>query len=842
MAREFGFVPVTTQPYYFISYNSQDAVRVSAICRELDRRGIPMWYDRGLFSGEKWEKQIINKIENCHEVIIFITKRLMTRENPFVYKEFIFARRMHKKIHIIMLDEISFEDVSVDLKSWFVDLESLQGVYPPQNSAPVQVADAMERLIEFVRKPEPVSTDQPNEKSSVEKANGKSRGEPSLKKLVISVSAAVLLIAAAGTGAWMFFGRNKEKPEISVETAAVDDTSGYLFEYDETTDSYIVTGISDESFMELSIPEKFDDKPVTGIGEKAFYDRPDLERVTIPSSVKSIGDNAFGFCIDLTEIILPESLESIGEDSFYNCKGLKRITLPSSLISIDACAFQGCTGLTQITIPVSVEKLQKTAFLGCSNLSDIDVAHDNKTYSSKDGIVYSKDLTELILYPEGKSGVFNVPTSVKTIGSYVFLNSENLSKVYIPSSVTTVYGSSFLNCSYLTGIFVDPGNNYYTYEDGVLYNKDKTELIRVPGGKRGDFTVPDSVRSIGDNAFSWCQYLTGVTISSSVESIEDDAFRSCTNLKTIVIPNSVKSLGEYAFYDCNSLTEIDLPTSVVSIGDRAFSDCKALEQINIPSSVVSIGDSAFCKCEALTEIILPSSVEDLGESAFSDCTSLTRVNIPPKVEKLGWFVFWGCKSLTEIEADRKNPKFASEDGVLYNKEMTEIVRYPQAKEGEYQIPSTVTNIGIFAFYECTGLTEIDIPSSVTSIDSSAFNLCANLREISVPSSVTDMGYSAFRECPNLSRVTFLASKTSIPNYTFAYDTGLTEITIPSTVTSIDKCAFLDCKKLNYVNIPASVTSIDETAFAGCDNLTIYGESGSYAEQFAKENRIDFVTE
>ncbi len=152
MARDFGFPPEERQPYYFISYHSQDAARVSAVCREMNRRGVPMWYDRGLLSGEKWEKQITTHIRYCHEMILFVTKKLMARENPYVYTEFAIAKKFNKRIHIVMLNEILFEDVSDDLKGWFVSMETLHGVYPQADSSPVQIVDAMENLIGLIKR------------------------------------------------------------------------------------------------------------------------------------------------------------------------------------------------------------------------------------------------------------------------------------------------------------------------------------------------------------------------------------------------------------------------------------------------------------------------------------------------------------------------------------------------------------------------------------------------------------------------------------------------------------------------------------------------------------------
>ncbi len=152
MARNFGFEPTETQPYYFISYNSGDASRVGAIAREMHARGIPVWYDRGLKTGDEWEKQIALKIKKCHEMVMFVTSKLMMRENPYVRKEYSLARNYHKKIHIVYVDNIAFENVNLALQGWFVGLEYLHSVQVFQLDSVIQIVDALDDQIHFVRK------------------------------------------------------------------------------------------------------------------------------------------------------------------------------------------------------------------------------------------------------------------------------------------------------------------------------------------------------------------------------------------------------------------------------------------------------------------------------------------------------------------------------------------------------------------------------------------------------------------------------------------------------------------------------------------------------------------
>ena len=271
-----------------------------------------------------------------------------------------------------------------------------------------------------------------------------------------------------------------------------------------------------------------------------------------------------------------------------------------------------------------------------------------------------------------------------------------------------------------------------------------------------------------------------ISSDSTAEVIKDYSYKK---LESVVIPSEIRVDGHVY--------------SVTIIGEEAFSGCSGLTSIEIPSSVTSIEYGAFKECSGLTSIKIPYGVTRIGERVFSYCDSLRNIEIPSSVTIIGANAFNYCSGLTNINVAKDNQIYTSENGVLYNKDKTELIRVPDAMSGKFVVPSGVTSIYYYAFSECSGLTHIEIPSSVTSISGYAFCECSGLTSIDIPSSVTYIGHYAFLGC-----------------------SGLTSIKIPSSVTSIGKNAFLGCHALRSIEIPSSVTSIGFKAFMGCENLEI----------------------
>ena len=290
-------------------------------------------------------------------------------------------------------------------------------------------------------------------------------------------------------------------------------------------------------------------------------------------------------------------------------------------------------------------------------------------------------------------------------------------------------------------------------------------------------SIPDSVTTIGSEAFSGCSGLTSITIPDSVTSIGNYAFSRCSGLTSITIPDIVTSIGSSAFSGCSSLESITIPfvgakAGVTSsdtyqypfgyiFGTSSYTGGLATAQYYyggstsstisgtyyIPSSLKSVTVTggnilygAFYNCKGLTNITIPNSVTSIGGSAFRGCTGLTSITIPNSVTSIGDHAFYGCRGLTSIT-----------------------------------IPDSVTSIGSSAFWYCSGLTSVTISNSVTSIDEGAFRDCSGLTSVVIPDSVTSIGYEAFDGC-----------------------SGLTSIIIPDSVTSIGARVFLGCSGLKKV--------------------------------------------
>jgi hypothetical protein len=456
---------------------------------------------------------------------------------------------------------------------------------------------------------------------------------------------------------------------------------------------------------------------VTGIGSLAFLDCISLTSVIIGNGVTSIGYEAFSGCTNLTSVIFGNGVASIGEHAFFHCESLTSVIIGSGVTDIGSYAFNYC-GLTSVVIPDGVRNIGENifydckslvsitigrgltnigswTFTGCSSLTSIDVADDNPNFSSENGVLFNKDKTTIIRCPLGKTGNYDIPGSVTSIDSDAFLFC-NLTSITIGSNVTSIRSSAISGCWNLMSISVANDNPNFSSENGVLFNKNKTTIVRYPAGNAGSYDIPQSVTNIDSLAFSRCWNLISVTIPSGVTNIANSAFSDCTNLTSIIIPDGTANIGSHAFRNCKKLASVSIGNKVTSIGEVAFYGCWSLTSVTVPGSVTSLGDRAFMQCYLLASVNLGNSLTSIGEGAFYECYSLSSITIPGSVTSIGAYAFDGCTALNSVTV---------ENGVL--------------------------SIGKSAFAYCTGLPSITIPGSVTSIGIFAFSGCRALNSVTV---------------------------------------------------------------------------------------------------------------
>lgn len=343
--------------------------------------------------------------------------------------------------------------------------------------------------------------------------------------------------------------------------------------------------------------------PANEIPTNAFYNssiggKISLTSVTLPLSITSIGNYAFQNCNGLTGALnIPSLVTNIGYVAFYFCTKLTSVNLPASLTTIGGQAFNGCT-ITSITIPTAVSTIGNGAFTYCNNLTGITVQSGNHNFSDLDGVLFNKNQSTLIQYPNGKTASsYSIPTTVTFIGDYSFRHSNKLITITIPSSVTSIGIDPFSNCTKLTAINVESSNLYYSSLDGVLFNKNQSMLIQYLNGKsKVSYRIPETVTLIGNYAFYFCSNLTSITIPSYVSSIGSNAFYA-SGLTSVTIPASVATIGTYAFGYCTGLTSIyayaSTPVYLSSTSSVFYNVNKTTCTIYVPNGSKSLYQAAY---------------------------------------------------------------------------------------------------------------------------------------------------------------------------------------------------------------------------------------------------------
>lgn len=345
-----------------------------------------------------------------------------------------------------------------------------------------------------------------------------------------------------------------------------------------------------------------------------------LKKAVFETGLTHIGNCAFMSCEALTSVDIPNSLTSIGDLAFSACSGLTNVTIPNSVASIGRQSFKSCSGLKSIYIPNTLTSIGNEAFQGCNKLNSIIVASENTVFDSRDNCnaIIETSTNTLILGCMGTT----IPATIMKIGDSSF-SSTHITSISIPNSVTSIGDYAFSSCEYLSLI-----------------------------------TFPNSVTHIGDNAFSYCNQLKSITFPNSITSIGYYAFKNCYRLESVFIPSSLTEIGFGAFMECANLNSIVIDASNPVYDSR--DNCNAIvetstntllmasKETTIPETITKIGNNAFDGYSNYTSISIPNSVKSIGGGAFAYCRGLTSIIIPNSITSIGSYAFQGCNSLCDV--------------------------------------------------------------------------------------------------------------------------------------------------------------------------------------------------
>lgn len=493
-------------------------------------------------------------------------------------------------------------------------------------------------------------------------------------------------------------------------------------------------------------------------------------------------------------------------------KDMTEYVVPEGVWIIDRYAFHNCNKLRRVVISASVRRVDARAFNDCSSLMEIAVDENNIRFTSRDGVLYNKNLTKLVKYPSSRGGkTYKMPDGVTQICEWAFAYSS-LQQILLSESVLNIGRCAFYECEFLKELVVPKG---------------VTKLLEGTFAKCANLARVDlceGLQEIESCVFLLCSELKDVELPSTLKRIGDSTFEMCEKLTDVEIPKGVRILEFSTFSGCSSLKKVTLSDGLVEIGSEAFSGCKKLKYIEIPHTIERVGRGVFAECESLNIVrsrisdpegifednafeevnedllvIIPNntteqyrnnpafdiigcfveesdylrsdthfdsdnpdgmvSTEDCKFLFFSDdnllCNSQTQevAFIPFGEEYVPIWEFQEYSKLKRIDVDENNLEYESHDGVLYTKNLETLLCFPQSKEVDmFVLPKKTQRVGEEAFYHCRSLRGVKLCEGVKSIGMDAFIGCNELECVDIPSSVKELAYRLFSGCPNLQKI------------------------------------------------------------------------------------------
>lgn len=525
-----------------------------------------------------------------------------------------------------------------------------------------------------------------------------------------------------------------------------------------------VTTIGKKAFANCPIKSVTLPSDMKRLGESAFQWCHNLENVVFPSGLTEIGDRAFSGCVQLNTVNLPPSVRKIGDGAFSGCESLSSVNWPQDLSSIGAKAFTGCSRLEIVELPLSAVDIGEEAFANCRNLSEVRLMSQPASrpgYGVVSDAAFKESTLSSFRLPPGTvsigantfEGCYIIgavlPDSLKSIGDSAFKRCRELKSAYIPSQTSFIGHGVFDDCINLREITVNPQNPFYTSVGGALLTGAHTRLYKYPPAAIADnFTVPSTVTVIDEGAFSHLINLKRLTLPDGVTEIKPNTFSWSQNLESVILPKNLKSIGSFAFSSCTNLKSIALPDGLEAIGQCAFSGCDSITALSLPAGLRDIYET---------------------ESAFYLMSALSYISVSPD-----------------------NPYFSSRDGVLYSKDGTTLIKYPENAPAQELALSGIEKIGMYAMTELQNLKKLVLPEGLVEIGERAFCYSPSLEYVQLPSTLKSTGIYTFMDCSSLK-----------------------DIILPSEMTDIGQAAFLGCKSLTDITLPPALKSIGNTAFWGC---------------------------
>ncbi len=557
----------------------------------------------------------------------------------------------------------------------------------------------------------------------------------------------------------------------------------------------------------LSIPES-----IETIGNYAFYSCESLATITLADGVKTIGGGAFGNCTAAITVNLGSGIEKIGESAFFGCTGIKDVYYPGSIAQFaDIEIASGNTELTGATIHTEYNSDGKPTASGkCGDNLYWSYYEDGRLVISGKGAMNNYTSSSNAPWYSYRTSIKSVELSSGkiSIDDYAFYNCSAIENVYYTGDIAGWCEISF------GGSYANP----MCYADNLYI-----------GGKliEGELIIPDSVTSIGSYAFYGRTGLASITIPDSVINIGSSAFSGCTGLTSVTIGNGVTSIGNYAFYNCTGLKELTMPVSVkICNSENTFYNCKNIEKITLTKgsgTAQNYGTSTSSNAtdtyygytpwyiSGCKNVIIEDGVTSIGSYAFDGCTSITNVYYTGDIA--GWCAI-------SFGGSYANPMCYADNLYIGGKLI----------EGELIIPDSVTSIGNYAFYGCSGLTSVTIPDSVKSIGTYAFYACTSLTIVTIPDGVTSIGDYTFFDCTSLTSVTIPDSVTRIGDYAFYNCTSLKELTMPVSAKIYNsKYTFGGCKNIEKVTLTKGDGTVQSygTSTSWYETETYYGYTPWY---------------